>query len=580
MENQNAKCSSKKHADINAISYCPECKKYLCKKCLTYHEEMEDHKTINLKEKKEIFFDKCNIEIHNAKLEFYCKEHNTLCCVLCTSKIKDERYGQHSDCNIRDIKDIKDEKRNKLKENINNLEELSKQINESINKLKEIFEQINKNKEELKLKVQRIFTKLKVSLDEKEKQLYLYIDKYFNETYFKEDIIKKSEKLPNKITKSIDKGKIIDKEWNENNLTSLLNDCINIENNIKEINTINDNIKKYYSYKDIKIYYNITEEQVNNMTNYINNFGQIIDNLYDDYNIANKNPIHKLANHTSYVNCLCLLNYGRLVSGSSDCLIIVYNKSTYQPDLTIKEHKGSINCVAQLSSGLLASCSGDNTIKLININGMKYETLQTLNDHSGPVNKIIELKNKNLVSCSDDSSIIFYIKDNNEWKKDYQLSTDGACYSIIQTKDNEICFSVSNSNKICFFSLLERKIKYSISNINKSNNCLENFIMIKKDLLLIHGHSQISFINIEKYNLVKIIDVQSSSDIYGVCMLNQNMILTGDNNRTISQWKIEGDNLKFISKKENSHDACIYALLNLGNGLIASGSRDTTIKIW
>jgi len=52
MENQNAKCSSKKHADINAVSYCPECKKYLCKKCLTYHEEMEDHKTINLKEKK------------------------------------------------------------------------------------------------------------------------------------------------------------------------------------------------------------------------------------------------------------------------------------------------------------------------------------------------------------------------------------------------------------------------------------------------------------------------------------------------------------------------------------------------
>jgi len=78
-----------------------------------------------------------------------------------------------------------------LKENINNLEELSKQINESINKLKEKFEQINKNKEELKLKIQRIFTKLRVALDEKEKQLYLDIDKYFNETYFKEDIIKK-----------------------------------------------------------------------------------------------------------------------------------------------------------------------------------------------------------------------------------------------------------------------------------------------------------------------------------------------------------------------------------------------------
>ena len=40
--------------------------------------------------------------------------------------------------------------------------------------------------------------------------------------YILKKIIKKSEKLPNKIKKSIEKGKIINKEWNENNLSSLL----------------------------------------------------------------------------------------------------------------------------------------------------------------------------------------------------------------------------------------------------------------------------------------------------------------------------------------------------------------------
>ena len=130
-----------------------------------------------------------------------------------------------------------------------------------------------------------------------------------------------------------------------------------------------------------------------------------------------KNPIHKLTNHTSGIICLCILNDGRLVSGSDDKSIIIYNKITYQPDIIIKEHNSSIYCIIQLSSGILASCSGDNTIKLFNINGMKYEILQTLNYHSSYVYKIIELKNKNLVSCSYDSSIIFYIKDNNEYKK-------------------------------------------------------------------------------------------------------------------------------------------------------------------
>ena len=63
-------------------------------------------------------------------------------------------------------------------------------------------------------------------------------------------------------------------------------------------------------------------------------------------------------------------------------------------------------------------------------------------------------------------------------------------------------------------------------------------------------------------------------------MLNQNMLLTGDDGGIIRQWRIEGDNLILVSKKENAHDWHINVLLNLGNGHIASGSFDKTIKIW
>ena len=163
-----------------------------------------------------------------------------------------------------------------MKENISYLEELYKQIYQSINKLKEIYEQRNNNKDDLKLKIQGIFIKLSSALNEKEDRLLLDIDEGYNNIYFKEDLIKINEKLPNKIKKSIEKGKIIDKEWNENNLSSLINDCINIENNIKEINIINiinDNIKKSDLNKDIKIVYNIKEEQINIMIDNIKNFG-------------------------------------------------------------------------------------------------------------------------------------------------------------------------------------------------------------------------------------------------------------------------------------------------------------------
>ena len=96
----------------------------------------EDHLTINLNNSNDIFIDICKENNHKNKLEFYCRVHNTLCCSSCIAKIKEEGFGQHSDCDVCHIKHIKDEKKNKLKENINQLEEFSKQIEKSINELK------------------------------------------------------------------------------------------------------------------------------------------------------------------------------------------------------------------------------------------------------------------------------------------------------------------------------------------------------------------------------------------------------------------------------------------------------------
>ena len=293
-----------------------------------------------------------------------------------------------------------------------------------------------------------------------------------------------------------------------------------------------------------------------------------------------KNPIHILNNHTLNVICLTLMNDGRLASCSNDYSIIIYNKTTYKPDLIIKEHKNQVIFIIQLSSGILASCSSDKTIKLFNIKNDKYEIIQTLDYHKGTVWKLLELKNQTLASCSSDSSIIFYFKDNLEYKKDYSISTDGRCSSIIQTKDNEICYSVSNNNKIYFYDLLNKKNINSISNISKMNERREWFIMISKELLVIPGENKISIVNVNEYKLVRIIEVPGSSWICGVCMLNKNMLLTGDYAEVIRQWKIERDNLILISQKDKTHDSDINVLLNIGDGHIASGSNDKTIRIW
>ena len=104
--------------------------------------------------------------------------------------------------------------------------------------------------------------------------------------------------------------------------------------------------------------------------------------------------------------------------------------------------------------------------------------------------------------------------------------------------------------------------------------------MFQKDSLLIPGENQISIINTNQHILVRKIEVPGTSWICGVFMLNINMLLTGDYSYTLRQWKIEKDNLVLVSKKEKAHDSNIYVLLNIGNGFIASGSSDNSIKIW
>ena len=251
------KCSNKKHLELNAINYCARCDLYLCNKCTNNHNEyLETHRLINFdKNNQEIFTGLCQELNHKIQLEFYYKNHNKLCCAACLGKIKGNSFGQHFDCDVCSIKEIKEEKKNKLNENIRYLEESSKNIEESIKKLKGIYEKINESKEEIKLKILNIFTKIRNILNEREDQLLKELDIIYDNSYFKEDIIKKGEKLPNQIKTLLEKGNLLNNEWNDDNtLIERINDCINIENNVKNIFEINNNIEKCNSKKiNIKV---------------------------------------------------------------------------------------------------------------------------------------------------------------------------------------------------------------------------------------------------------------------------------------------------------------------------------------
>ena len=291
-EDINKKCSLEDHKDENAVMCCQECQINMCKRCENIHSKLfKNHHLYSLdKDKSEIFTGLCTHKKHSLELEFYCQTHNKLCCAACISKIKIKGKGQHKDCEVCYIKKIKNIKKQYLDKNLKNLKELSNKLEPSIKELKSIYEKINDRKEKLKIDVQKKFTKLKCEINNREDKLLEEIDKKYNELFFKEELIRESEKLPNLVKLSLEKVKMNENDWNDDNLLpKLINESINIENAIININNVYEKIKKFNSNEEYLVEFEPkNNESKKDLLEGIKNYGNLKVIKPKKLNIENK----------------------------------------------------------------------------------------------------------------------------------------------------------------------------------------------------------------------------------------------------------------------------------------------------
>ena len=395
MESKIKKCFCQKHKEEIANVYCKNCNIYMCNKCLEYHSKLFENHLLskNDNDDPDLFTGYCKEENHLELLEFFCKNHNKLCCSSCICKIKSKKYGKHKDCDVCIINDIKEEKKSRLKENIKHLEEISNNIKEAINSIKIIYDKMSEKKEELKLNVQKIFTKIRNTINNREDELLLEIDKKYEEFYLKEESMKEIEKLPKKIELSLEKGKILDKEWdNESKLNITINYCINIEKNIKYINEINDKIKRFNN-NEINIhFYPIEENLINSYLENIKKFGSIVN---DDFLINSK----IISNNQEYI--LSLKNW-------------------------INEGQNDKN----IKSKLLYRLSD---------NGEKFSTFHELCDNKGQTLTLFHINDGNKVGIF---SPLSWDSITNDWKKDEKTF-------IFNLNKNTKCKNINKNSLFC-----------------------------------------------------------------------------------------------------------------------------------
>ena len=169
-----------------------------------------------------------------------------------------------------------------------------------INKLNEAYKEITDKKENLKIRVQKFFTKIRNEINQREDQLLLIVEQVYEKYFFNKNFSKDIDKIKNKLNLSFNKELNILNEYDKDeiNFISLINDCLIIEDCIKEINFLKENYEKYENNKTIIIDLKLKEEEIkflNNIKNlgniYPNNFFFKLKNYIDEYKYLNRKYI-------------------------------------------------------------------------------------------------------------------------------------------------------------------------------------------------------------------------------------------------------------------------------------------------
>ena len=231
--------------------------------------------------------------------------------------------------------------------------------------------------------------------------------------------------------------------------------------------------------------------------------------------------------HTSYISNIILLQNNKLATSSLDGYIKIYNKDTFEPEISIKENS-YIDWIEQIKDGTLISCPRDNTIRLYEIKDKSYNTINVLKESSSAW-KMKELQSGKLISSMSNYDIKVWIKKNDTLECEFIIPNGGESYDILEIRKNEVV-ALSSTN-VNFYDLNKRDKIYSISGFESFyGNYGIKFCKANDELLLVCGTNNIFLVDIKSYQIISNIECYYIEILYKV---SNDFILSGQSNGDI-----------------------------------------------
>jgi len=526
--------------NLKSLKYCLDCKKWLCQKCEESHSDLFNNHHISKEEPPNT--DVCSFH-PNCYLDRLCKNCNKQICHNCI--LEGNEHYSHNTISFEDLKKRIFENVNNMK--YNNFNDYNNYLNQIDNEYKSKYDGLIEGFNEKIDKLIEIINEAKKNFIEnmenkkKEKEKLLIIIKNLYQFFYSEY---------SKISKSVDYPVLC------------MYQIINCELILFDIDCPDEST----------VYINKILNEIKNIDN---------SNLFKtnyQFSLKNFKIKNSLYNHTHFVNSLCTLKDGRLVSGSEDKSIIIWNLELTKPDFIIKDNTYPVKVVKLLNDKRLISGS----YKEMKIYNDTFNCINTLKDINNNVCDIINLEDGKLICSSFKELRIFPMQWDNLYNESKVIKNHSSWVTSL-IKLNGKLFASGGDDKQIF--IYDNNIK-CVRNINFGSKITAfcnyiNDIIDNENMISFYIGDDIGNIYIYNFlndNLEIISEGQHKNKIRCIIPLFGNNYASSASDSKIIIRDNKFQPIQVLISKDNNKG--INSLTQMFNGSLISGGDDFKINIF